>query len=224
MARKKRRYRITPKLRARYSSLQVNSALRKAGVDANPLSVNRVSASQFHKAITAGKRANKNGWMVDVHSVKEYKGMKCFLTSDGLSGIAIKPDGDVVSVFSAGGGKKMAKLIPFAVANGGRKLDCFGQGLQDLYARYGAKATGRTPFNEEYKPDGWDISKGKPDVVAMTLPSSLDELIKSYKPKAEINMSRVRKFPDYDSMIDDRDMRVAKTRGNTYSALGLSVG
>lgn len=222
MVKKKRNYKITPKLRARYSSYRVQQALRNAGIDANPTPVNRVSATEFYNAISKGKRSNKNGWMVDVHTIKEYRGMKCFLTSDGLSGVAVKPNGDVVSVFSAGGGRKMAKLIPYAVANGGRKLDCFGGGLQDMYARYGAKATGKTPFNEEYAPDGWDRSMGKPDVVAMTLPSSLDELVKSYDKNAKVNMGRVRSFSDYDKMIDHRDSVLARRRGS--SAMGLLAG
>ena len=154
-----------------------------------------------------------------MHSVKEYQSMKCYLTADGKAGIAIKKDGDVVSVFSSGGNKSLGKLLPFAVANGGRKLDCFGKGLQDMYARYGAKATGQTPFSEEAAPDDWD-KKDKPPVVAMTLPDSLDELIKSYNPNAKIDMGSVRVFDNYKKMINDRDKALLR-RGAQNTALGL---
>lgn len=226
MAKKKRNYRVTNAHRSRALSMRVDRTLREHGITPTNQSITQVSASQFHKAISAGKSQAKHGWMVDVHSVKEYRGMRCYLTADGKSGIAIKRDGNVVSLFSAGGGGKLGKLLPFAVAAGGRKLDCFGGGLQNMYAAYGARATGKTPFLEEFAPDDWDRGDGKPDIVAMTLPSSLDELVKSYDKSRTIDMSKVRTFTGkdgYDKMIADRDERLENRRGAT-SALGLSVG
>lgn len=230
---KQRKYKVTSAHRTRLASLRVDSALRSAGIPAMGQSIRRVSASEFHRAISAGKRsqAAEVSWMVDVHTRGEYRGMKCFLSADGKSGMAIKRDGDVVSLFSSGKGKNaMGKLIPFAVANGGRKLDCYGGGLQNMYAKYGARATGRVQFSEGALDDDttWKPEYGRPDVVAMTLPSSLDELIKSYKPKVEINLETVKLYKGegaepYERMIADRDKQVAQRRGAT-SALGLSVG
>ena len=226
MARKKRNYKVTPQLRTRLMSMRVDRELRKHDIPHTTQSISQVSATTFHKAISAGKEANKKGWMVDVHSVSEYRSMRCYLTADGKSGIAIKRNGDVVSLFSAGGGGKMGKLLPFAIAAGGRKLDCFGGGLQNMYAAYGARATGRTPFNEEHAPDDWNREDGKPDVVAMILPSSLDEVIKAYDKGRTIDLSKVRVFngeDGYTDMIADRDHLLEQTRGKA-NRLGFVGG
>ena len=104
MARKKRNYKVTSQLRTRLMSMRVDRELRNHNIPHTTQSISQVSATTFHKAISAGKSANKKGWMVDVHSVSEYRSMRCYLTADGKSGIAIKRNGDVVSLFSAGGG------------------------------------------------------------------------------------------------------------------------
>ena len=226
MARKKRNYKVTSQLRTRLMSMRVDRELRNHNIPHTTQSISQVSATTFHKAISAGKSANKKGWMVDVHSVSEYRSMRCYLTADGKSGIAIKRNGDVVSLFSAGGGGKLGKLLPFAVAAGGRKLDCFGGGLQNMYAAYGARATGRTPFSEENAPDDWNREDGKPDVVAMILPSSLDEVVKAYDKSRIIDLSKVRVFngkDGYTNMLADRDRRLEQARG-AANGLGLVGG
>lgn len=139
------------------------------------------------------------------------------------AGVAIKKDGDVVSVFSANkGSNAMGKLIPFAVEMGGRKLDCFANGnrggLASMYARYGAKATGRLAFNEKYKPDGWD-GVSRPDVVAMVLPRSVDEIIDNYDASRRVNLDRLKEYYDYDEMKEARDRRMTGDK-----ALGLVSG
>ena len=203
-------------------SLRVNNELEKAGIPHNNLSLNRVSPSEFHSAIMRGKAENKHGWKVDLHTEKEYKNMRLYLTSDGKAGIAIKRGGDVVSVFSsAKGSNSMGKLIPYAIALGGRKLDCFGDKLAEMYARYGAKPTGRVKFDDNYAPDGWDGSE-RPDVYAMTLPSSLNESIKNYKRDTIVDANKVKLFKSYGGMIKDRNKHVPKSRAD-YS-LGLLSG
>lgn len=158
--------------------------------------------------------------MVDAHTKAEYKGMRTYLTRSGNAGVAITKDGDVVSLFAKGGSGNMAKLIPFAVAHGGRKLDAYAKrvdtGLHNQYARFGAKATGRVAFNAEYAPNLWkakdaafkDDPRNRPDVVAMTLPRSLGALIRAWDADRKIDIDKVRMFGDYDDMIRDRDMRI----------------
>ena len=165
-----------------------------------------VNGSDFKAAISTEKIRNKKGWMVDVHD--DYSGMKCFLTSDGKSGIAVTKDGDIISVFSSvSGDKRLEKLIPIAIENGGIKCDCYGGGLQDIYARYGAKATGKIPFNKEYAPSDWD-GKSEYPVVAMKFPESIDKSIKYYNRNVFIDMKKVKAFDDYEKMLLDRDKRI----------------
>lgn len=237
---KEKRYKVTKRHYTRLSSMQVDARLRAAGIPANGQSIRQVSATEFRRAILRGKAnyPKAKGWMVDVHSISEYRNYKCYLTADGKAGLAIHTGkgrtpkerahkGDVVSLFAAEKGTNaMGKLIPFAVANGGRKLDCYGDGLQDMYARYGARATGRVLFSEDALGEDteWEPSFGRPDVIAMTLPSSLDEVIKSYKPKVEINFSKVHLYKGegekpYNKMIADRDKQVDTRRtGSTEKA------
>lgn len=181
----------------------------------------RASAGSFLKAIRRGKASQgANGWMVDLHTKKEYKGMKCFLTPDGKTGVAIKRNGDVVSVFTTSGKRNsMAKIIPFAVANGGRKLDCYaftsGKSLHNMYGRFGAKAHGKMEFDPQYNPVFQRTARLNPGtrrpthVVAMSLPSSLGAVIRAYNGERKIDLGKVKSYDDYDKMMGHRDAAIA---------------
>lgn len=137
------------------------------------------NAAQFQKAITDNKAALKFGAAVYVYPAEDYQGMRLFLAEDGQSGVAVKPDGDIVSVFStAGAGRAVMEL---AVAAGGRKLDAFDTVLPEFYAPHGFKAVARTKWNDEFAPEGWskeafsEFNGGQPDVVFMVYdPAKLD--------------------------------------------------
>lgn len=148
---------ITNQLDEQNSS--IDNLLQAKGIRATQKKVVRVTAQSFHDAIAQGKVHNTMGWCVDVHDAADYENDICLLTEDGQAGIAITPDGDIVSLFSNGNGKGVAnKLIPMAIAMGGRKADFyatpsradFNNGLQNLYARFGAKVVAQTPFSEEF--------------------------------------------------------------------------
>lgn len=164
----------------------------------------------FKKAIAREKAMNKNGWMVDVHD--DYRGIKCFLTEDGKAGVAVTKDGDIVSLFSSvKGDHRSEKLIMMAIENGGCKCDCYGGGLENIYARFGAKAVGKVKFNEEYAPTDWkllpddDLRKQKYDVVAMIFPKTVRESVKLWDKDAVIDLSTIRLFDDYEDMLKFRD-------------------
>ena len=106
------------------------------------------------------------------YPTEKYRDMKLFVSDDGLSGFAIKPDGDLVSVFSAPGLGRAEALLDVAIARGARKLDAFDEGgfLPGLYASKGFVEVRREPWNPAYKPEVW--RGGEPDVVFMELPES----------------------------------------------------
>lgn len=113
---------------------------------------------------------------VYVYPEDEYKQMRLFLTKDGTAGIALKPDGDIVSVFAKSGSphKSVANpMIATAVSLGGTKLDCFDTVLPGIYKQEGFVETERMTWDDQYKPDGWDyetykgFNNGRPDVVMM---------------------------------------------------------
>lgn len=111
-----------------------------------------------------------------MYTPEEYAGMRLFQTEDGKAGFAIKPDGDIVSVFNHRNSKHRGitpNLLMLAIEQGGTKLDAFDTYLPHLYEQFGFREVSREPWNEAFKPDGWDkdvyrkYNNGEPDVVYM---------------------------------------------------------
>ena len=63
--------------------------------------------------------------------------------------------------------REIDTLIPMALENGGTKLDCYGDTLANLYAKYGFIPVARVEFNEAYANPGWTPDKGTPDIYFM---------------------------------------------------------
>ena len=110
----------------------------------------------------------------------------------------VSEDGDIKGVFkfdTKSSEKTGDKVITEAIKIGGVKLDNFElPNLMKIYERNGFKVVGRTPFNVDYAPDGWNEElHGKPDVVAMV-----------YDPNNEISVGE-KTFESYDDLISYRD-------------------
>ena len=52
-------------------------------------------------------------------------------------------------------------MLNLATELGGTKLDCFDTVLPKIYGAAGFVETGRDPWNEEYKPEGWNYDTFK---------------------------------------------------------------
>lgn len=138
-----------------------------------------VNPSTFQEVFWLHKSHLENGELVDFHEYKgAYDDCKCFLSSDGLQGFAIEPDGNIISVYNANAGlenphaqKGWTKtLVKLATENGGDRLDCYDsqkQPLAEIYAKYGFKTVSRMPYNMEYDHDNIAANHNKPDVVFM---------------------------------------------------------
>ena len=109
--------------------------------------------------------------------------MRLFVTKDGQSGFALKPDGDIISVFSAKGTGNGRALMETSIAAGGKKLDCFHTVLPQFYAAHGFRATSRLLWNDEIAMGdmpNWDkkamakFNNGEPDVVFMVYDPSFN--------------------------------------------------
>lgn len=154
--------------------------------------------SQFDVAIKKAKNANKNGACVDTHPKNELETYKLFLSKDGMAGVAVKPDGDITAVFKNSGSKAKGAvndLIITARANGGDKMDCYGQFLVNSYEKCGYTVVARIPFNADYVDDPF-LLKTRPDVYAlMKNTDDLDTVIKknaakAYKLPTQANLTR----------------------------------
>lgn len=128
----------------------------------------------FAELISASKINNKWSASVYVYEADEYANMRLFTTKDGLAGIALKPDGEIVSLYSHGEGKNRAmQLMQVAINEGGLRCDCFNTILPIAYSKMRFKPIARTKWNNEYAPQDWDketynkYQEGEPDVVFM---------------------------------------------------------
>lgn len=165
-----------PKLKALYEANGVSAP------EFYKLSHSEEDARVFHDAIAQTRDPGKNPHFasVYVYSVEEYREMDLFMDADRTCGIAVKKDGDIVSVFKLSNCKHrrvVHSLIEVAKAAGGNHLDCYDTVLPRLYSVHGFRATVRQHWNEDYKPDGWDkniyqgygpAGAGDPDVVYMS--------------------------------------------------------
>lgn len=64
----------------------------------NSFEITLVSGKLFHDIFEINRKYLPNGELVDLHD--DYSNCKCFLSSNGMQGFAIEPDGNIVSVFS----------------------------------------------------------------------------------------------------------------------------
>nr|ACM90951.1 hypothetical protein pc1742 [uncultured bacterium URE12] len=133
----------------------------KKGID-NVFVIGSVHHHLFHDIFEINRKYLQNGDLVDLH--EDYSDCKCFITSDGLAGFAIEPDGNLVSVFSLNPKNKKGfihAIKDFIREQGANKLDCFiskAQPLNEIYEKtLGFKTASILDFNYEVLAE----SKGK---------------------------------------------------------------
>ena len=119
-----------------------------------------------------GLRADLRGF-VSSYSAEEYAKMggKAFVSDDKQTGFYIKPDGELISVFS-NAPRRGDDIMRAAVAAGAKKLDCYEdvrtKHLTALYSRHGFGETQRLDWDDQYAPPGWDYdARNRPPVVFM---------------------------------------------------------
>ncbi len=149
------------------------ATLRERGVAVEAKDASADKAA-FSAALASARESDaEHGWAVTPKSAQELaeSGAKLITTQNWAAGLAVAKDGDIEAVYSnkaAGAPKGVTKsLIPIAIANGGTKLDCYGDGLVTLYSQYGFVPVAKVKFNPEYANLGWDASKGTPDIYFM---------------------------------------------------------
>jgi len=167
--------RVPPGLRRLISS-------RLASKGATDLNLEETDYERFSSALNDAKSANEHGMFVDAQSVEDLqnKGAIVLMSPDGMAGVAISKDGDIVGVFKNPNSKSSqasASLIINAIAHGGNKLDCYDGKLTEMYSRVGMIPVARVAWNDSYHQtidengnvtwsDGWDYDRdGTPDII-----------------------------------------------------------
>ena len=130
------------------------------------------SAASFVDDMRASMSRNSTAPQVEIKSPEELAGYQLFQTDAG-SGFAIKPDGDIVSVFASPSEPRGSSyaMLQAAVQAGGRKLDAFDTYLPNIYQRVGFRPVARVPWNDEFAPPDWnketfrEYNNGEPDIM-----------------------------------------------------------
>lgn len=204
---------------------EIKSIFESVGVPTpafNQLKKNDNKAIDTFKNAIAKAKQSLGGYGASVELKDDYTDINLYLSEDGESGFGIKPNGDIVSVFSnnkAEGGRSHY-MLEMATAEGGRQLDCFDIYLTKIYEAHGFKPVAKMKWNDEYIPEGWnkdnfkDYNNGEPDVVFMVYDPTLTagrrhNDIEKKKKEAEEKYGKKNEIPyiiDYDMGEDYQHM------------------
>lgn len=131
-----------------------------------------VNPKLFHDIFEIVRTYLHNGELVDLHD--DYSDAKCFITSDGLAGFAIEPDGNLVSVFSLNpeeNGGFLYAIKDMVKEEGATHLDAYNSKNQPLEMIYektlGFHTAATMDYNMEYDHDNIAKNHGNPQVVFM---------------------------------------------------------
>ena len=137
-----------------------------------------VDGETFHDVFEITRHYLEYGELVDLHEVEDteehgigYKNTYNYLSKDGLSGFAITPDGDLISVFNANRQRGFLRAIAPIIKEKAKTLDCYvsyKQNLRAMYARvFGFQTASLMAFNMKYDHDNIAVNHKKPRVAFM---------------------------------------------------------
>nr|DAM84362.1 MAG TPA: ATP dependent DNA helicase [Caudoviricetes sp.] len=153
-------------------NLRTSLTYTKKNGKVSTFNIGDVDPQLFHDIFEIVRTYLKNGELIDLHD--DYSDAKCFITSDGLAGFAIEPDGNLVSVFSLNpkeNGGFFYAIKDMVREEGATHLDAYAsdkQPLQEIYSKtLGFHTAATMDYNMEYDHD--DIAKNhdNPQVVFM---------------------------------------------------------
>lgn len=161
-----------------------SDARAQAGKFKPTLDIGKVDAGPFHKAVSGARNATPmHGLNITDFTAKDYAKMKTYMTKDGKSGYAIKPETDeLVSVFSTEKGRGKDLVRDAIINKRAQNLDAFDINgkLPELYGELQSE-TKRLKFDPQYAPPQYDAAvHGSPDVVYMqTDPKKVVDFMKT---------------------------------------------
>lgn len=213
-------------------SEQARNAIQSRGVDIVETKDVSANSAAFSAALDESRAANaQNGWAVTPKSTQEIaeNGVRVYMNDSASAGYGIAPDGDIEAVFankSKGAPRHaLASMMPQAIANGGTKLDCYGEGLVWIYSRYGFTPVARVQFNAEYANEGWAPDKGAPDIYFMMAtdldPDSVAQNFGNYPVLTQAQLDAL-PVMDYDEAYAYRDELLAQQQSNLPKGTGAA--
>lgn len=200
-------------------SSENRAKLTESGVTDTRLSDVSDNYAAFSNALEEARAANAHGGWVDPQSVDDLaaSNAKTYLSDDGRAGVAVKKDGDICGVFKHPESKHRGAsydLVYTARANGGTKMDCYGQALVNRYEAVGYKPVARIPFNAEYvsdpklledMPDVYVLMKNTDDLDTVASKIKKSEQAGGYHRSTVDELDKLPSFDDYDEALAYRD-------------------
>lgn len=212
--------------------------LTESGVTDTHLSDVSDNYAAFSNALDEARAANGHGGYVDSQSVDALtaSNAKALLSDDGYAGVAVKSDGDICGVFKNPASKHKGAvydLIYTARANGGTKMDCYGQALVNRYEAVGYVPVARIPFNAEYvtdpklldaRPDVYVLMKNTDDLDAVASKIRKSEQAGGYHRSTQEELDNLPSFDDYDEALAFRDGLLAKQEASVKTKTKTKKG
>lgn len=214
---------------------KLQEAQRQRGTPTYAVRDTTADPVSYEQALTAGRNSDPaNGWCVTPKSAQQLKGgnVRTFMNDNGTVGVGIAPDGDIVAVFknkNGGPPKALDTMMPVAIEQGGDRLDCYGEGLAKLYAKYGFEPVARVEFNKTYANEGWTPDKGEPYIYVMKHNGdSADTVAQKMGTYPKITDDQLEALPtygknDYDAAIAYRDSLMGKNSPQVADSSGKST-
>ena len=150
-----------------------------------------VDGQTFHDIFNVARAYTEMGELVDLHPVVTevndgyentgYNDTRNFLSTDGMSGFAIKKNGDLISVFNASDKHGFLNSIAPYVKRYAKTLDCYvldpkitGTNLMELYQkRFGFEVDHMEDYDMTYDHDGIADRYDEPKIAYMYNPRSV---------------------------------------------------
>ena len=214
---------------------KLQEAQRQRGTPTYAVRDTTADPVSYEQALTAGRNSDPaNGWCVTPKSAQQLKdgNVRTFMNDNGTVGVGIAPDGDIVAVFknkNGGPPKALDTMMPIAIEQGGDRLDCYGEGLAKLYAKYGFEPVARVEFNKTYANEGWTPDKGEPYIYVMKHNGdSADTVAQKIGTYPKITDDQLAALPtygknDYDAALAYRDSLMGKSSPQVADSSGKST-
>ena len=214
---------------------KLQEAQRQRGTPTYAVRDTTADPVSYEQALTAGRNSDpENGWCVTPKSAQQLKdgNVRTLMNDNGTVGVGIAPDGDIVAVFknkNGGPAKALDTMMPIAIEQGGDRLDCYGEGLAKLYAKYGFEPVARVEFNKTYANEGWSPDKGEPYIYVMKHNGdSADTVAQKMGTYPKITDDQLAALPtygknDYDAALAYRDSLMGKNSPQGADSSGKST-
>lgn len=145
----------------------------KSGPDVEPREATpKEFRAAFGKAFPKGSEFENH---VTHYTEDQLRGMRCYVSKDGTSGVALHDHGDgrveATALFNNGGPKGAGlAMLAHAIGQGANYVECYGPHLNQMYEKLGFKSTNKYAFDPSMAAPGWDAAKfDSPDYHTMSL-------------------------------------------------------